>query len=392
MKRFSAQYIITGTGTTLKRGVITTDNHGTVTGITDTGGSLRESAHTPFYNGIIIPGFVNCHCHIELSSMKGAIPRSTLLPGFIRHIREQRDKFAAEAMRAAVEADRDMYDSGINACADICNNSLSFEVKEKSKIEYINLLEIFGTDPEGAERRIADITSLAAEAANYSAPWYITPHSLYSLSVPLLKKVKDLTTDNRITSIHFMESAAEKEMLKSGTGALADSYISIGITREMMEQRARDHAEAILSLVTLSGNLLLVHNTRAEESDIEKVMQRDNIWWCLCPLSNRYIEEAEPPVQKLRQYGAGIVLGTDSLASNTTLSILEEMKAIAASNPSIPLTELIQWATTNGARALGLSSKLGSIEEGKKPGLLLLENIDLEKPHLHNSVTVRRLL
>lgn len=392
MKRFSAQYIITGSGNTLKRGIITTDNHGTITGITDTGGDLRERAHTSFYNGIIIPGFVNCHCHIELSSMKGAIPRSTRLAGFIKHMREQRDLFAAGALHAIVQADRDMYDSGINACADICNNSLSFEVKEKSKIEYISLLEVFGTNPEEAGKRITAIQSLAAEAEKYSAPWYITPHSLYSLSLPLLRKVKHLTDDNKVTSIHFMESAAEKEMLKNASGALADSYLSIGITREMMELRARDHAEAILSLVTQSGNLLLVHNTRAEESDIERVMQRDNVWWCLCPLSNKYIEEAEPPVQKLRQYGAGIVLGTDSLASNSRLSILDEMKAIAASHPLIPLTELIQWATANGAKALGMNNRLGSIEVGKTPGLLLLENIDLEKPHLHNNVTVRRLI
>ncbi|MCA1757234.1 MAG: amidohydrolase family protein [Bacteroidales bacterium] len=392
MKRFSAQYIITGTGTTLKRGIITTTGDGTITGITNTGGELRETGHTPFYNGIIIPGFINCHCHLELSSMKGAIPPSTDLPRFIQHVREERNQFTGTAARASLEADRDMYDAGINGCADICNSSSTFEIKENSKIDYISLLEIFGTNPEGANRRIAEIESLASEAAKWSTPWYITPHSLYSLSLPLLRKVKDLTRGNRVTSIHFMESPAEKEMMKSASGPLADSYIAMGITREMMEQRARNHTETVLSLVTPSGNLLLIHNTAAEENDIERAMQRDNIWWCLCPLSNRYIEDAAPPVEKLRQHGAAIVLGTDSLASNSTLSILEEMKEIAALHPSIPLSELVKWATANGAEALGMDKKLGTIEVGKRPGLLLLENIDLEKPHLTRDVTLRRLM
>lgn len=392
MKRFSAQYIITGTGTTLKRGIITTAGDGTITDITDTGGDLRETGHTPFYNGIIIPGFINCHCHLELSSMRGAIPPSSGLPRFIQHVREERDRFAATAAEASQEADRDMYDAGINGCADICNSSSTFEIKEKSKIDYINLLEIFGTNPEGANRRIAEIQSLASEAAGWSAPWYITPHSLYSLSVPLLRKVRDLTRENRVTSIHFMESPAEKEMMKNATGPLAESYISMGITREMMEQRARNHAETVLSLVTTSGNLLLVHNTVAEENDIERAMQRDNIWWCLCPLSNRYIENGAPPVEKLRQHGAAIVLGTDSLASNNRLSILEEMKAIAEMHPSVPLSELVKWATANGAEALGLDRKLGTIEVGKRPGLLLLENTGLEKPFLSRDATIRRLI
>jgi cytosine/adenosine deaminase-related metal-dependent hydrolase len=392
MKRFSAQYIITGTGSTLKRGIIATTGDGTITDITDTGGNLRETGHTPFYNGIIIPGFINCHCHLELSAMKGAIPRSTELPRFIQHIREERDSFAELSASAAAEADRNMFEAGINACADICNSSSTFGIKEKSPVEYINLLEIFGTNPEGANRRIAEINSLASEAAKWSTPWYITPHSLYSLSIPLLKKVKEITSGNRVTSIHFMESSAEKEMMKKASGPLADSYFSMGITREMMEQRAKDHAESVLSLVTSSGNLLLVHNTAAEENDIERVMQRDNVWWCLCPLSNRYIEDAAPPVEKLRQHGAAIVLGTDSLASNSTLSILDEMKAIAELLPTIPLAEMVKWATANGAEALGLHKKLGTIEVGKKPGLLLLENIDLEKPHLTRDVTLRRLM
>jgi cytosine/adenosine deaminase-related metal-dependent hydrolase len=392
MKRFSAQYIITGAGSTLKRGIITTTDDGTITAVTDTGGDLRETGHTPFYNGIIIPGFVNCHCHLELSAMQGAIPRSTKLPGFIQHVSEGRERFAGTAASASAEADRNMFEAGINACADICNTSSTFAIKEKSPIDYINLLEIFGTNPEGANRRIAEINILASEAEKWSTPWYITPHSFYSLSLPLLRKVKEITGRNRVTSIHFMESASEREMMKRASGALADTYFSMGITREMMEQRARDHAESVLSMVTPSGNLLLVHNTAAEGNDIERVMQRDNVWWCLCPLSNRYIEDAAPPVEKLRQHGASIVLGTDSLASNSTLSILEEMKAIAELHPTIPLYEMVKWATANGAEALGMDSKLGTIEAGKRPGLLLLENIDLEKPHLTGEVTLRRLI
>ncbi len=378
MKRFSAQYIITATGDILKRGIITTDNEGVIIDVADTSGDLKELAFTTFFNGIIIPGMVNCHCHLELSAMKGVVEKNLGLGKFIRNIRERREDIVGQKIESVKSADSEMVINGIVACADICNTNLSFETKEKSTIRYINLLEIFGIDPEKAQKRIDEIIKLQTEASCWSAPNFIVPHSVYSLSGLLLKKLKPLTSKNSVTSIHFMESEQEKEFISGLPGEMMESYSALGITTEMLYDRAPGHPETINSLITQSGNLILVHNTFAIRDDILKVMKRANTFWCLCPNSNLYIEGRLPPVNFLKESNLNIVLGTDSLASNSRLSILEEMKTLRKEFPETTLEEIVRWGTINGAMALGMENEIGTIEPGKKPGLVLLENCDLE--------------
>jgi cytosine/adenosine deaminase-related metal-dependent hydrolase len=189
-----------------------------------------------------------------------------------------------------------------------------------------------------------------------------------------------------------MESQGEREYLESGGGEMHESYLAMGISEEMISDRLRSHSESIINDVTRSGNLILVHNTFAGEAEIESVLKRGNTFWCLCVASNIYIEKVIPDVEMLRKMGAEIVVGTDSLASNHKLSMLDEIKIISLNYPDIPLTEIIEWATINGARALSLESKLGSIEKGKKPGLVLLENLSLADLTLTESTTSRRLI
>ena len=100
-----------------------------------------------------------------------------------------------------------------------------------------------------------------------------------------------------------------------------------------------------------------------------------NTFWCLCPNANQYIEQTMPPIELLRTGAANIIVGTDSYASNWSLNILDELKTIQQHHPQIPLEEMLGWATINGARALQMEKHLGSFETGKKPGIVLIENI-----------------
>lgn len=392
MKRFAAQYIITGTGKTLKRGVITTTDSGVITEVMDTGGDLRETSSTPFYNGIIVPGFVNCHTHTELSDMYGLIPGGEGLGNFIGEVRRGRNPSPEKAVKAIEKADSELYARGTSAVADICNTALSFGVKEKSHINYVTLLEIFGIDPEKAERRIEEIVSLKIEADKYRAPAFIVPHSVYSISVPLFEKLAPLLSGNSITSIHFLESEQERMMLSDLSGPMIESYAHMGITSSMLEKRAGSHPGAIEDYMPRSGNLILVHNTFIRSKEIETLLaMRKNIYWCLCPNSNLFIEKSLPPIHELRKHNADIVLGTDSLASNNSLNLLNELITISVKFPEIALKEIIGWATLNGARALNMNH-LGTIETGKTPGLVLLENCDLEKIRLTENSSSRRLI
>ena len=377
MRRFSAHYIITGTGEILKRAIITTDDDGRIRDITDTGGELKELSKTEFYNGIIVPDFINCHCHIELSGMHKKTDEHTGLGEFIKKVREARTQEKGEELKCIADADRSMFERGISACGDVCNSSVSFEIKEQSPVKYINFLEVFGIDPGKAGKRISEVLELREEAEKYSSASYIVPHSFYSMSATLLEKVRELSSDNDLNTVHFMESRQETDLLKYAGGGLMESYGAMGISPGLLYDRVPDHVTGIRDYISPGGNLILVHNTYAGENEINEAGKRDNSFFCLCPGSNLYIENTLPPVKTLMQLGADIVLGTDSLASNKRLDILGEMKIISSNFPDIGLEEIVRWATVNGARALNIENDYGTIEKGKRPGLVLIENADL---------------
>jgi cytosine/adenosine deaminase-related metal-dependent hydrolase len=391
MKRLAAQYIITNSGPSLRRAVITTEDDGTIVSIENTEGDLREKHSTEFYNGIIIPGFVNCHCHLELSHLKGYIPKGNGLGEFIRQIRSSRESSYEQKVSSAYSADSIMYNEGIVVCADVCNTSDSFNIKKESRIKYHNLLEVFGIDPGKADRRMEEITKLAETAVKMDLEFTLIPHSAYSVSLTLYRLLRNKSSENKVTSLHFMETAAEELFLKSLTGPLMDSYKQSGLLPQRLEM-AKNHTDVVLNEITDSGNLILVHNTFADRKTIRIIKKRNNLFWCLCPNSNFYIENKIPPLDLLKGEDCEIVIGTDSLASNNSLSILEELKTLQFNFPEVLIDELVLWGTLNGAKALGEEAEFGSIEPGKKPGLLLLQNVDLQNMKLLPDSYVTRLI
>jgi len=188
-----------------------------------------------------------------------------------------------------------------------------------------------------------------------------------------------------------METMGEETFLKYHTGPLMASYERSGLIPPIFEI-PENHPEVILNEITESGNLILVHCTFADRDIIRLVKKRKNLYWCLCPNSNIFIENTLPPVKLLIEEDCVIIIGTDSLASNDNLSILEELKTLQLNCPDIPIEDLVSWATINGAKALGEQEQFGSIEPGKKPGLLLIENADLLNMRLLPESTVRRLI
>lgn len=374
MKRLAAQYIFTNSGPPLIRAVITTEDDGTIISFEDTEGDLNEKHSTEFYNGVIIPGFVNCHCHLELSHMKGSAASGTGLGNFIEKIRSTRGKYEDSILSSIRSADNYMFNEGIVLCADICNTSASFKIKKESRIKYINLLEVFGLDPDKAGKRLDEILSVAETAKEMDLPFSLVPHSVYSMSLSLLRLLRKKSENNKVTSMHFMETAGEATFLKNHTGALMSSYKRSGLVPSRLET-AKSHADVILNELTESGNLILVHNTFADKNTIETVRRREKLFWCLCPNSNIYIENKIPPIDLLIDEGCEIVIGTDSLASNTTLSILEELKTLQLHYPDITFEDLVLWATFNGAKALGEEKQFGSIEPGKNQDCCLFKTL-----------------
>ncbi len=367
MRRISAQYLFTATGKPLKRGVITFDDDGTVVAVDDTGGDLRERAGTEFYNGIIIPGLVNCHTHLELSHLGGQIPAGGGLQQFIAAVRGQRDANPEEIVAAAEKAEQMMVSEGTVACGDISNGTASFAIKGRSSIQWLTFTEVFGSDPLIAATRISEALAVSAAAEAAGLRQHITPHSLYSLSEELFSHILSHITPASVISLHFLESDEERTM----TGG---------------------HAARALALAARCRRLILVHNTVITRPEAELLAAADNTWFCLCPSSNLRITGTLPPVELLSKVTGRIITGTDSLASTSSLGLLTELRQLHEAAPQLPLEEIIRWGTLNGAVALGMEETLGSLETGKKPGLLLLEPVDLHRLRLLPETRVRRLL
>jgi aminodeoxyfutalosine deaminase len=390
MRRFASHYTITA-GTCLKKAIITTDDDGTILHVEDTGGDLKEEHSVEFHSGIIVPGFVNCHCHLELSHLKNTIAPGGGLHSFISQIRHTRNSPVEKIERDAYSAGSLMLSNGIVLCADICNTADTFGLKTESLIKYISLIEVFGIDAGRASERIREAELLAAIASEMNLPHYIVPHSAYSVSLTLFRRLMEITSGNRVTSMHFMESPSERAFLQTRAGEMMEAYRTSGLLKGDPDP-PEDHVAAVLNEVTPSGNLILVHNTFADRETIQRVNARKDLYWCLCPNSNLYIEGILPPVKDLLDENCRIVLGTDSLASNTGLDILEEMKTLQSAFSWLSLTEIVGWATLNGARALNEDSHYGSILPGMRPGLLLIENADLTSIKLTPVSTVKRLI
>lgn len=372
MRKIAAHYLFPIADKPIKNGVLTLNDDGEVISIGRLDG---EEESVEFYNGILCPGFVNAHCHLELSSLLGAIPQHTGLFGFIRHMSSRRQPDEQEQVLAILKADSRMAAEGIVAVGDISNTSTSFDSKVSSPILYRNFVEVYGSNPAIADAQLNKGSTAIAQAALRGLSASLTPHAPYSMSDRLFKLVVTEAVKAGILSIHNQESHAENEYFLNGTGAFAKQLAIDGV--EPFAPIGKTSIHRVLNELTDSVKLLLIHNIYTSEEDYDAAVYKNKATgWVLCPKSNLYIEKHLPPIDMFRRKGAHIAIGTDSLASNTTLSILEELKTIGKYFRDVRLEELLEWATLGGAKALGFDGQLGSFEVGKKPHVVLIEGVD----------------
>lgn len=392
MRKLSANYIFPVSSPPLKNGIIILDENNIVHQIIDTKGDLKEAENIEFYNGVITPGFINTHCHLELSFLKNKITPNSGMTSFVQQI-EQKRETSKDIILASIEsADSEMQKNGIVAVGDISNNNLSFTAKQKSKLHYHSFIEVFGVKDEVAETKINVAKNLLTELENLNLAGSISPHAPYSISERLFSFIQKNSTNNQITTIHHRESENEEELFLNKSGELFNYLTKINENHLVFLNRYKSSSELIIDKLNKSHKNILVHNTFVDEDSVNMINEKFNdVYWCLCPNSNLHIENKLPQINKIKPNSSNICLGTDSYASNTKLSILEEMKTILQYFNEINFEEVLKWATINGSKALGIENKYGSIEIGKKAGLNLIENFDFEKMNLRKNSTVKVL-
>jgi len=334
------------------------------------------------FSGILSPGLVNCHCHLELSHLKNVIPPHMGLIDFLCSVVTKRD-FAPELIQQEIiKAEKEMYGNGIVAVGDIGNTADTVDVKSKSRIRWQNFVEVLSFTDEKAEENIDHYKKVAQTFENQKTKiksqnrTSLVPHAPYSISPKTFKLINELTKD-QVISIHNQEHPAEDVLYKTGGGDYLKLFKIFGIDKSPFPVTGLSSIRSVLPHFNNGQTILLIHNTFMPEEDVVFAKEyaeanRLNLIWCLCVNANLYIENKTPPIEMLLKHNCPIVLGTDSYSSNWQLSVAKEIQAIKNHFASLSLETILQWATLNGAKALQWGDELGSFEKGKKPGVVLI--------------------
>ncbi len=377
--KFKASRLFDGTKF-IENSVLITQQDGTIESIVpeeEAGEDIRN------LNGILMPGLINCHCHLELSHLKDVIPPHTGLIEFLCSVVTKRG-FDPAIIQACIDAaEKEMWDNGIVAVGDIGNTADTAATKANSKIYWQNFVEVLSfTDQKATEhfehyQQQQALLQKALERRTTPSRTTLVPHAPYSISPKTFELINQHTA-GEIISIHNQEHPAENELYQTGGGDYLRLFKIFGIESSPFPITGQNSIQSVLPYFNQGQTIFLIHNTCMTDADITWA----NTWaaannirlvYCLCINANLYIENKVPPVELLQAHGCEIVLGTDSYSSNWELSIAKEMQSLHQHFPSLPLENILQWATSAGARALQWDNQLGTFSKGKQPGITLID-------------------
>ena len=349
-----------------------------------------------YFKGLLMPGMVNAHCHLELSHMRGVIPPLTGMVPFLVQVSRQR-KVEQEAVQQAMrDAITELENSGVVAVGDVCNTADSISLKAASNIRWHNFIEVFASDGKMAAERMNAALQVQQQfrALIPQHPATVTPHAPYSISPPLFRLLQEAIGD-AVATMHNQESAAENELFMQGSGDFLELYRQLNNQIDPFWPSGKSSLQSWLPSLPKPKRLMMVHNVHISEADIDFAQQhaaqhQQQHYYCICIRANQYIQNEVPPIGLLRNKGCTMVIGTDSLASNHSLSMLHELQALQlAFGKQVTLEELLRWATFNGAAALDMDAVLGSFEPGKQPGIMLMQQ--LQDHAIVSETTIQRI-
>lgn len=363
MRFLSADYLFPLHIPPLKEGVLQISEIGEIIAIFENRNEVPQDK-LEIFDGVLCPGFVNAHCHLELSHLEGIAEKGKGFLNFVGAVK-QRNEFTKAQIQIAIEnAEKQMINNGIVAVGDICNSDDTLFQKSKKNLQYYNFIEIFGVKNEQSEKIIEEGIDLRDRFRALGQSATIVPHAPFSVPPKLMQLIaNNFDAQDHTLSIHLQETEAENNLFEQKKGLLFDWLNNIGSTADIWKNRnsSKDVLEELEN-----QKILLVHNTFAKKQDLTKN------YYCTCPKANLYIDNT------LADYSIfnpeKLCVGTDSLASNNALSILEELKIIKE-NSNFDLNTLLKIACKNGAAALGFEN-LGTFEKGKNPGVNLIQNLE----------------
>ncbi|RKZ37566.1 MAG: TRZ/ATZ family hydrolase [Gammaproteobacteria bacterium] len=329
----------------------------------------------------LIPGLVNAHTHAAMSLLKGMADDLPLMEWLQKHIwpaetRWVNDGFVRDGTRLAAA---EMLLSGTT-----CFNDMYFFPDETARVASdmgirANVGLIVIDFPTVWARDAAEYLSKGIEVydAFRNDPLVtaaFAPHAPYTVSDEPLERVAVLAEELDIqVHMHLQETAFEiDESLKNFSARPMARLDSLGI---------------------LSPRLMAVHMTQLEDAEIQRAAEC-GLHVVHCPESNLKLASGFCPVQRLADSGINVALGTDSAASNNDLDMLGEIrtaallgKGVAGSASAVPAHTALRMATLNGARALGMDDRIGSLLPGKEADVVAIDLNTLDTQPVYEPVS-----
>jgi cytosine/adenosine deaminase-related metal-dependent hydrolase len=361
----------------------------------DESGFIQDVIKNPDYevtdaqklNDLLVPGFVNAHCHLELSHMKGFIPRHIPMAEFARILIGNRHVAIDQQESKIRNTIEQMIASGTVLVGDIANEEITLRIKQDyaERLKIHTFWELFGLNEEKSLQAFDKSLQIPER---YKAVTLV-PHAPFTVLPALMEKIV-LWNKNHNTrmSIHALESQDEMNYFKDHSGHFPAFFESFSPDLRAPAKHPMDY---LFRYFDKELKVLYVHMTEATAGDIQRIEeQTPDYYVCLCPRSNIYIHNKLPNLSIFDSQR--LCLGTDSLASNDDLEMLKEILCLQEAYPHYNLEPLLQIATENGAKALSCESVFGRFKRGFRPGAVEITGFDSKSAKLHQYSTARRVI
>lgn len=334
----------------------------------------RSARRLLFQEGVVIPGLVNAHTHLELTGFPTRRPpRGRLDLWLAQIIGNKKGWSAARAARAVRRGASLCLRSGTTTVGEIESLGVSALALRRLRLRATVYREIVGLDPGSIPERLQWTKRYLGRPWKGPIRFGVSPHAPYSVSAELMRELGALVRERQAPmGIHLAESRGELDFLREGRGHIVELLRRKGKLPSFFRAPGTGPLRYLNSLGLISRRTLLVHGNYLDPIEIRELGRR-GIPVAFCPGSHDYFRYDAYPLLSFLRAGVPLALGTDSLASNRELDLLREMALVRRRFPSVTPRTVFEMATLNGARALGWEDRVGALHDGKDADFVLLD-------------------
>lgn len=321
-----------------------------------------------FGDAVVLPGMVNAHTHLELTGLRGLIPPMPLTDWFTRMLELfARGQVSLRGADATREGARQSLAAGVTCVGDISRTGTHMEALVGSAIRRLCFLECIsggGLGPSDVESLSAAIEAARPFVDASTSRVGVSPHAPYTVLAEHLRGIVALAdTTNVPITMHWLETPEEREWIAKGTGVISDFLRSKGLPTQH-PSTLHDPVELLQQSGIGRLRPLLAHCNYASARDIDW-LARHRCSVAYCPRAHDYFGHAPHTWREMLAAGVNVCVGTDSLACNASLSVLDELRFLRRRHPEFGADRLLEMGTVRGARALQWHEELGGLEPGR---------------------------